>query len=135
MFLTLNVAGRRHALVAGPVAAILVGAWERAGSVHGWAVGRYVVMPDHVHFFAFPAIDEAKPLSTFIGMWKRSTTRCIRQHTPAFAWQSEFFDHVLRSARSYGEKIEYVRENPVRKGLVTRSEDWPYQGEITDLRW
>ena len=135
MFLTLNVAGRRHVLATKPVAAILVAAWERASTAYGWAVGPYVVMPDHVHFFASLAIDEAKPLSTFIGMWKRSTTRRIREHVPGFLWQSEFFDHVLRNSRSYGEKIEYVRENPVRKGLVTRAEDWPYQGEIEDLRW
>ena len=33
-------------------------------------------------------------------------------------WQSEFFDHVIRSADSYTEKWNYVRENPVRAGLV-----------------
>jgi putative transposase len=45
-------------------------------------------------------------------------------------WQEGFFDHVLRSNESYAQKWEYVRENPVHAGLVNRSEDWPYQGEI-----
>jgi len=45
-------------------------------------------------------------------------------------WQEGFFDHVLRSNESYAQKWECVRENPVRAGLVNRSEDWPYQGEI-----
>jgi putative transposase len=45
-------------------------------------------------------------------------------------WQRGFFDHLLRSEESYGQKWNYVRENPVRAGLVTRAEDWPYSGEI-----
>jgi len=45
-------------------------------------------------------------------------------------WQPGFFDHVLRSDESYSQKWEYVRENPVRAGLVRRIDEWPYQGEL-----
>jgi putative transposase len=48
-------------------------------------------------------------------------------------WQKEFFDDVLRSSESYSQKWDYVRENPVRAGLVARVEDWPWQGEIEPL--
>jgi hypothetical protein len=41
-------------------------------------------------------------------------------------WQAESFDHVLRSSESLDEKIGYVLENPVRKGLVDRWEDYPW---------
>ena len=50
-------------------------------------------------------------------------------------WQEEFFDHVLRSGESYGQKWSYVRENPVRAGLVATSEAWPWQGEIELFRF
>jgi len=53
----------------------------------------------------------------------------------SFGWQAEFFDHLLRSAESYESKWEYVRQNPVREQLVERPEDWPFQGELSDLRW
>jgi len=43
---------------------------------------------------------------------------------------AELHDHVLRSNESYSQKWNYVRENPVRAGLVKSAEDWPYQGEI-----
>ena len=33
-------------------------------------------------------------------------------------WQEESFDHVVRSEKSFHEKLEYLRQNPVRKGLV-----------------
>jgi REP element-mobilizing transposase RayT len=55
-------------------------------------------------------------------------TRLPPQRT-AF-WQPGFFDHILRTDESYGEKWNYVRENPVRAGLVRTAEEWPYQGEI-----
>ena len=45
-------------------------------------------------------------------------------------WQPGFFDHVLRNDESYSQKWEYVRENPVRTGLVVRAAEWPYEGEL-----
>jgi hypothetical protein len=48
-------------------------------------------------------------------------------------WQPGFFDHLLRGSESYHEKWRYVRENPVRAGLVSCAEDWPYQGEIVRI--
>ena len=45
-------------------------------------------------------------------------------------WQPGFFDHVLRNDESYSQKWEYVRQNPVRAGLVDRADEWPYQGKI-----
>jgi REP element-mobilizing transposase RayT len=54
-------------------------------------------------------------------------------HFAGNIWQEEFFDHVLRSNESYSQKWDYVRENPVRAGLVEKAEDWPRQGEIESL--
>ena len=50
-------------------------------------------------------------------------------------WQEGFFDHLLRRNESYAEKWEYVRQNPVRKDLCGRVEDWPYQGEMFPLEF
>jgi hypothetical protein len=43
------------------------------------------------------------------------------------------FDHLIRHSESYSEKWEYVRQNPVRAGLVNDPDKWPWQGEITRL--
>ena len=135
-FISVCVRERKPLLCGSDLCEILVRGWEDAVEVHGWMIGRYVVMPDHVHFFASPAAEEAKTLSGFVGGWKYRTQRRIRQDgLPRFAWQREFFDHLLRSDESYGDKWEYVRLNPVRAGLVARPEDWPFQGEIHPLEW
>lgn len=116
------------------VAPILIDEWRMAHSRHGWAVGRYVVMPDHVHFFC-RADQAAKSLSDFMQRWKEWTSKRIAREcgVEGMEWQAEFFDHVLRSYKSYVEKWFYVWQNPVRAGLVQNPEDWPWQGELGDL--
>ena len=37
------------------------------------------------------------------------------------------FDRLLRAEESPQEKWLYMRQNPVRAGLVRRPEEWPYQ--------
>jgi REP element-mobilizing transposase RayT len=133
-FVTICTAGRRRILDRDETAKAVRGALADSDRIHGWVVGRFVIMPDHVHFFARPR-SEAKLLSAFVRDWKRWTAS---QVGPALGqsggiWQKEFFDHVLRSAASYAEKWEYVKENPVRAGLVTVSTNWPHQGEIETL--
>jgi REP-associated tyrosine transposase len=92
------------------------------------ALGRYVIMPDHVHLFVRGGRDFT--LSAWIGGLKRAMS--VTLESPKL-WQPGFFDHILRSDESYSEKWNYVRENPVRAGLVKSAADWPYQGEIVLL--
>ena len=115
------------------VLAILQKEWMSARERHGWLIGRYVVMPDHVHFFCMAHPSGAKRnLSQFIGQWKQWTAkRLVREASVAKpVWQEGFFDHVLRSQESYVEKWAYVRDNPVRAGLVNVWSDWPWQGKV-----
>jgi REP element-mobilizing transposase RayT len=82
-------------------------------------------MPDHVHLFVRG--DRSFTLSWWIGGLKRAM--CVALKWPRL-WQPGFFDHILRSDESYAEKWNYVRNNPVRAGLVRTADEWPYQGEI-----
>ena len=66
---------------------------------------------------------------------KNTLSKTLRSDGIAWPhWQKGFFDHVLRSEESYENKWHYVRENPVRAGLVQDWTDWPFSGEIFDLR-
>ena len=108
--------------------------WENSAEQDGWYVGRFVLMPDHAHLFARPAHD-AKARATWLKVWKSISARRLSRElnvAPPF-WQADTFDHILRSAKSYSEKWDYVYANPVRRGLVAESADWPWQGEIHSL--
>jgi putative transposase len=95
-------------------------------------VGRYVIMPDHLHFFV-DCGDEVL-LSGWMKSLKNSLSKTLRNlgHS-APHWQKGLFDHLVRSEPSYEQKWQYTRENPVRANLVFKAEDWPYQGEIEPL--
>ena len=133
-FLTCCVAERRPIIANDAAAVLLVDALRASRRFHGWDVGRYVIMPDHIHFFARPSLG-GKPLSGFMRDWKKWTATRVGGPTgnSAHLWQPEYFDHVVRSANSYTEKWEYVRNNPVRAGLVESPDMWPYWGECETL--
>ena len=100
-------------------------------SVH-WLVGRYVLMPDHLHLFAQRARNGTAPLKQWIGWWKRT---CSFELQLGYGmWQPDFWDTRMRSAEHYSSKWLYVRDNPVRKGLANGHDEWIFQGEIYNLK-
>jgi REP element-mobilizing transposase RayT len=90
-----------------------------------------IAMPDHVHLLLTPLRDNEgwifelpKILRAIKGSSSRNINKLMTRTGPL--WQDESFDHVLRSAESLQQKTEYIRQNPVRKGLVKRPEDYPW---------
>ena len=95
----------------------------------GIAIGRYVIMPDHIHLFVAGHYEFV--LTEWIRVLKRTRSTAISAPRPH--WQKGFFDHLIRHAESHNEKWEYVRQNPVRAGLVKDPEGWPWQDEIETI--
>ena len=121
----------RRPLLANPVAMqALHAAWQQAA---GWRVGSFVVMPDHVHLFCSPVQIPGVTVQAWVGYWKRlaghASSMCSR------VFQKECWDTQMRTAEHYGRKLDYVRQNPVRKGLVSLWTDWPYQGTLNTFDW
>jgi putative transposase len=123
-------------------------------------MGRYVIMPDHIHFFAGDVGSNisyekwVKYLKSQITKRYLGSRRAVaeenietarreprppvpqeRRSPLPFRWLTDHWDTRVRSAESYEEKWQYSLNNPVRAGLVTKAEDWPFQGEIFELRW
>ena len=102
---------------------------KRAECNFNVAVGRYVIMPDHVHLFLRGSHNFR--LGAWIGALKQALAKAAAlSRTQGRMWEEGFFDHVLRSDESYSQKWNYVREIPVRAGLVKIAADWLYQGQI-----
>ncbi len=107
----------------------LVDVWREASA---WHVGRYVLMPDHLHFFCSPAMLDIA-LDNWMKYWKSLWAKKIKRSDRR--WQAGYWDSRLRHGESYREKWQYVQQNPVRAGLVDVVEKWPYQGCMQELRW
>jgi putative transposase len=107
------------------VSSVLFEAVEFRQEKGSWHVHLLVGMPDHLHMLvSFPHDEEMKKA---ISNFKEITAK-----KASIEWQRDFFDHRLRSHESFDEKAHYIRMNPVRKGLVSRIEDWPYMWMPTD---
>jgi REP element-mobilizing transposase RayT len=133
-FVTTCTENRRPIFAQGCVHDAFVCFAEKAMDRGVW-VGAYVLMPDHFH--AFVGFDDQKiQLAAWMKSLKNSLSKALRFNGIVGPhWQKGFFDHLLRSEESYEEKWHYVRENPERAGLVKNWQDWPFWGEIFDLRY
>ena len=123
------VTAERRTLLADSAVHATVEHFAQASPEYGAWLGGYVLMPDHLH--AFVALDDRLlTLSAWMKSLKNTVSKTLRAAGIAAPhWQKGFFDHLLRGTESYAEKWAYVRENPVRTGLVARPEDWPHAGE------
>ena len=101
------------------VAKALLNSVEFYFEKHRWFVPLFLLMPDHIHaLLSFPK-EEVMP--NVIGDWKRYQSKQL-----AVRWQDNFFDHRIRSTEEYFEKAEYIRRNPVVKGLCESLEEWAW---------
>lgn len=132
IFVTVCSSGRRPILARPEAIPVILAAWREATE---WQVGRFVVMPGHIHFFCSPVSEGSRPLEKWMQYWKSRVTRRWPWPAEKPVWQKDHWDRELRRAESYGDKWEYVRQNPVRHKLVASVEEWPYQGELNDLPW
>jgi len=136
VFVTTDTAARHPLIACAEAYESLVQTWTRSAKIDGWHVGRFILMPDHVHLFARAGLD-AKSLAVWMQTWKSLTSRqlCAQLSIEPPLWQKDYFDRFLRSNENYREKWWYVLLNPVRKGLCRVPEEWPWQGELHKLKF
>ena len=131
-FVTACTAGRRPLLASADVHRAIISFAENGPDLGAW-IGGYVLMPDHLHAFV-SLDDEQLTLAAWMKSLKHAVAKTLRARGVSMpVWQKGFFDRLLRSEESAGQKWHYMRENPVRAGLVQQWEDWPYGGQIFEL--
>lgn len=107
----------------------LMATWCAERHVQIWA---YCLMPNHVHLIAVPS--EPDGLRRAIGEAHRRYTRRVnlRENWRGHLWQGRFASfpmdesHLLTAAR-------YIELNPVRAGLVTTPEAYPWSSAAAHL--
>src|ERR1700722_18197821 len=132
IFLTACVDKRRPLLARLEIVRLLLDCWKLADH---WLVGRWGIMPDHLHLFCAPVTSPAGSVKKWTRYWRSEVTRRWPYPDEKPIWQRDFFDRQLRTGESYSQKWRDVWENPLREGLVKRPKDWPYQGEMNILPW
>lgn len=84
-----------------------------------------VIMPNHVHVLMEPL--GANLLSKLLKGIKGASARFVNQRLARSGsfWMDESYDHIVRSEKEYQHFIRYIRENPVKAGLLVR-QYWLY---------
>jgi len=85
-------------------------------------------MPEHVHLLASELRNGA--LASAIRSLKQSVAQ--RQKRKPF-WYPRYYDFNIFSHAKFIEKLDYMRLNPVKRGLCERPDDWRWSSATTHL--
>jgi putative transposase len=110
---------RQHA-----IADMIVEAIRYNASVLGhYVLSAFVVMPNHVHLLATPAVSLPKLTKSLKGITAKRANAMLGLTGSSF-WQEESYDHLVRDDREYEKIRSYIEANPVRAGLVKQASDY-----------
>lgn len=109
-------------------------------------VNAYVVMSNHLHAVVFDGDFDSERLKHTLDDFRKFTGRQLADYCDAHCslvfgeafrraagedrqrrvWQPTQHPEGIVSEQFWQQKVNYIHENPVRKGLVTRPEDWRF---------
>jgi putative transposase len=123
-FVTFSCFRRRPYLTKPSARTVFVETINEIRARHGFHLFGYVVMPEHVHLL----IDEAGALnpSKVIQVVKQKVSSSLGKGIEIPFWQRRFYDFNTWSSGKIKEKLVYMHENPIRRGLVAHPQDWPW---------
>jgi putative transposase len=98
----------------------------------GYKVYAWCLMPDHLHLLLNPA-DSGVVISEFVQAFKSQTGFRYKRQYGQPLWQRSFYDHIVRMSEDAIKIADYILNNPVRKGLAQRPEDYPYLGTWDEI--
>jgi REP element-mobilizing transposase RayT len=96
-----------------------------------WIVYAAVILSDHVHLLSQPLPRGEGgffDLSEIIHSVKSFSAQKISQRrgVKGAIWQDERYDRIVRDEVEFLEKWQYIRNNPLKEGLASQSEDYPW---------
>jgi putative transposase len=116
-----------------PLGVIVAEEWTRTRMFRpNVSLDEWVIMPNHLHGIIIIKDVEtprrgvctgtsswkSNSLGSIINQFKGVCTRRIRESgITDFAWQSRYFDHVIRHEESLRKIRKYIRENPMKWAL------------------
>ena len=85
-----------------------------------FALHAFAVMPDHLHVFITPAIDQST--ARCVQFIKGGFSFAVRTLFPGEVWHSGYHEHRIRDAADMAAQKQYIANNPVRKNYP----DYPH---------
>ena len=145
-FLTYSIVDWLPVFVAGPACQIVTDSLAFCHRTKNLRVNAYVIMPTHLHLIAFDADHDSERLARTLADFRKFTGRhlsdhCLRHGPKSFLetlrhqatadrqrrfWQPSRHPEAIQGERFWKQKLDYLHDNPCRKGLVRSPEHWRY---------
>ena len=91
----------------------------------------FVVMPDHIHVLLTPLVSLEKAAQFIKGGFSYRAKKELGWNMEV--WQKGFQDHRIRDSGDYAAHLTYIWQNPVRKHLCQRPEEYPYSSARSEF--
>jgi putative transposase len=137
-YLTLVTQGRKPILIEN--IELLRYAFKLSKKRYIYKIDAIVVLPEHIHMIITPKV--ATDYSKIITAIKKSFVYGLKQSLKdeakaeisakkyyrghAGIWQERFYEHTIRDEKDLLEKMEYIKNNPIKHNYVEKLEDWKY---------
>jgi putative transposase len=97
----------------------------RADPLQQYELHSYVVMANHVHLLVTPQVSVSQITQSLKRFTAREANTTLHL-TGALFWQDESYDHLVRNDTELQRIARYIEWNPVKAGLVSTPEEFPY---------
>jgi len=87
----------------------------------------YVIMPNHLHLL-LGVNNNGNELSKFIFSLKGMIRKRI--YGDKALWQKRFDDLVINTEKQFKVKLDYIHNNPVKRGLVEYPAEWKFSSYL-----
>ena len=148
-FITFSCYRRQRFLGIGKRRDLLLRHLEQTRKSYRFVVVGYVVMPEHIHLLISEPErgDPGTVVQVLKQRFARAVLRELRTENPALqdtlwtspadeghVWQARFYDFVVYTKKKKLEKLHYIHQNPVKRGLVLEAEQWQWSS-CRDYVW
>jgi putative transposase len=114
------------------IATLVIESLFRGENLGHYRLGPFVIMANHVHLLLLPLVSPSLLLKSLKGVTAREANRLLNRTGQQF-WQRESYDHWVRDEREWSRIAAYIERNPVKAGLVSSAEDYPWSS--ASPRW
>lgn len=153
-FVTLSVVGKIPIFTNLKYSDIIIENFNYYRKTQGLKIFYYVIMDNHIHLIASHPDNISQVLKNFksytakaiIDALKTDESEWIlfllkhfkkkhKQYSTYQLWEEGSHPQIIESIKVLRQKIDYIHNNPVKRGLVRKPEDWVYSsvGNIEEL--
>jgi putative transposase len=123
-FITASTFQKRNILQSDRMAGLFIDVLLHYRQKQRYLLHEFVVMPDHFHLLITPLESLERAMQLIKGGFSFRAKREL-----GFVheiWQPSFYDRRVRDAEEYFAFQQYIRQNPRKRGLAIREEDYRY---------